>query len=87
MAMINPMRTRVVVSAFIIPTAAVDAINRLEGPANGIRFRPKAVRNNIRNSISEVICLLRPLTEKVVSRVLISTRVHPYVFVVFIWDS
>jgi hypothetical protein len=36
------MMTRVVGEGFVNPIAAVEAISKFEGPANGIRFNPKA---------------------------------------------
>ena len=42
-------------SAFPKPMAAVDAINRFEGPANGIKLNPKPVRKIIMNSIIDAI--------------------------------
>jgi hypothetical protein len=49
-AIVNPAKINTVKSAFPKPMAAVDAINRLEGPANGIRLKANAVANMIMKS-------------------------------------
>ena len=59
-AMETPIKTNVEASAFPKLIAAVDAISRFEGPANGIKLNPKAVRKIITNSIinATFCCLL-----------------------------
>jgi hypothetical protein len=54
-AMTKPITIRVVMSAFAMPMAAVDAMSKFEGPANGIKLKPKAVRKRIMNSIIDAI--------------------------------
>lgn len=60
MAIVKPMENKVIGSELVIPTAAVDAISKLEGPAKGMRFSPKAVRKRIISSIINICdrCLL-----------------------------
>jgi hypothetical protein len=53
--MIKPIITSDPRSAFPKPMAAVEAINRLEGPANGIKLITKPVRKIMMNSIIEAI--------------------------------
>ena len=54
-AMTTPINTKVEASAFPKLIAAVDAISRFDGPANGIKLNPKAVRKIITNSIISAI--------------------------------
>lgn len=49
------MMTSVVASAFPKLMAAVEAMSRFEGPANGIRLNPKPVKKMIMNSIIDAI--------------------------------
>ena len=49
-AMSMPAMTNEVTSAFPKPMAAVDAINKFDGPANGIKLKAKAVANMIMKS-------------------------------------
>jgi hypothetical protein len=51
----KPIISNEVVSAFTKPIAAVEAMKRFEGPANGIKLKPKAVRKINMNSIIEAI--------------------------------
>ena len=51
----TPITTNVAVSAVPNPIAAVEAINRFDGPKNGIMLNPKAVSRMIMNSIIETI--------------------------------
>ena len=46
-AIIKPISSKLSMLAFAMPIAAVDAINKFEGPANGMRFNPKDVRKRI----------------------------------------
>jgi hypothetical protein len=39
-------------SVFPNPTVAVEAMNKFDGPANGIRLNPKDTKKTIINSIS-----------------------------------
>ena len=51
----KPIISNVVVSGVTKPMAKVDAISRFEGPANGIKLNPNAVRKKIMNSIIDAI--------------------------------
>jgi hypothetical protein len=51
----KPTSTSVVTSAFPKPIAAVDAISKFEGPANGIKLKAKPVKKIIMNSIITAI--------------------------------
>jgi len=54
----------VVVSGVINPIAKVEAISKFEGPANGIKLKPKAVRKKITNSIIATILTAHLLSKK-----------------------
>lgn len=49
-AIIKPAKNNTVKSAFPKPMAVVNAINKFEGPANGIKLKAKAVANMIMKS-------------------------------------
>jgi hypothetical protein len=51
----TPTSTNVPASAPVMPMAAVEAISKFEGPANGIKLKPKAVKKRIMNSIIDAI--------------------------------
>ncbi len=51
----KPIANNVPTSAPLKPMAAVDAIRRFEGPANGIRFSPNAVPKTIKSSIGDAV--------------------------------
>lgn len=54
-AMRKPIITKVIGSAVPMPMAAVEAINKFEGPANGIKLNPNDVAKMIMNSIIDAI--------------------------------
>jgi hypothetical protein len=56
-AMITPTSTIVMGSVLPSPMAAVEAMSRFDGPANGIRLNPNEVPKIIRSSIS--VAMLR----------------------------
>lgn len=56
-AMMTPTPIMVVGSVLPNPMAAVEAISRLEGPANGMRLNPNAVAKMISKSIG--VAMLR----------------------------
>ena len=43
----KPIINKVVVSGVTKPMAKVEAMSKFEGPANGIKLKPKAVRKKI----------------------------------------
>jgi len=54
-AMVKPAKINTVKSAFPKPIAAVDAINKFEGPANGIKLKANAVANIIIKSNTDAV--------------------------------
>jgi hypothetical protein len=59
----KPTNISVVVSVLPNAIAALEAISRFEGPANGIRLKPKPNPKINNNSMIDVV-LLCPLTQK-----------------------
>ncbi len=51
----KPTRNKVLASAPLKPMAAVDAIRRFDGPANGMRFSPNDVPKIIKSSIGVAV--------------------------------
>jgi len=54
-AMVKPAKINTVKSAFPNPIAAVDAISKFDGPANGIKLKANAVANMIIKSNTDAV--------------------------------
>jgi hypothetical protein len=53
----NATKRPMLTGSALVSSAALEAIRRLDGPANGIRFRPNEVNKIVRSSMSEAKCV------------------------------